>query len=547
MNRRLLPLALAALAACGRGAPADLVVFGRTWTGDPANPSAQAVAVRGDTIAAVGDSATIAALVGPQTTVLATPGLVTPGFTDGHVHFLPGGFQLASIDLRDATTKAEFIRRIAAYAAERKPGEWIVGGDWDHEQWPGTPLPERSWIDSVTRDNPVWLSRLDGHMALANSKALAAAGITRATPDIPGGEIVRGAGGEPTGILKDAAQAPVDAARPAPTPEQADAALQRAFSFAASKGVTGVVSVSVPWEEVAAWRRAHAAGTQLVRGALFPPLEQWRRVADTLRTYGPGDARLRVAGVKGYVDGSLGSTTALFVEPYLDAPGKAGLFVTHPDSLRRWVGAADSAGLQVTVHAIGERANRFILDVYDSVAKAHGAKDRRFRVEHAQHLLGPDIARFAAQGVIPSMQPSHVTDDGAWAHKRIRPAQLERTYAFRALLDAEAPLVFGSDWTVAPLDPLLGISAAVTRRTRDGKHPDGWVPSQKVTVAEALRAYTAANAYGVFAERERGVLKPGMQADLVLLDRDILRIPPTEIAQAGVLATVMGGKVTYRR
>jgi predicted amidohydrolase YtcJ len=283
----------------------------------------------------------------------------------------------------------------------------------------------------------------------------------------------------------------------------------------------------------------------LTRVAVFVSLEAWRAMADTLRAQGPGNDWLRSAGVKGFVDGSLGSTTALFYEPYNDAPHSRGLLVTPEDSLRAWIGGADSAGLQVVVHAIGERANGLLLDIYDSVAKAHGPRDRRFRIEHAQHLRRQDIGRLARSGVIASMQPYHAIDDGRWAEKRIGPERIKTTYAFRSLLDNGARLQFGSDWTVAPIDPLLGIYAAVTRRTLDGKNPGGWVPGEKVTVEEALRAYTGANAYGVFAERNRGRLAPGYLADVVVLDQDLTAIPPEEIEHAGVRATVVGGKVVF--
>ena len=524
---------------------ADLVVFGRVWTGDSAAPWAGAVAVTGDTIVAVGDSATIGAYVGPSTRVLDNgTSLVTPGFMDGHAHFSSGGFQLASVDLRDAGTPQEFVARLKAFAATRKPGEWITGGDWDHERWLGAPLPTRDWIDSVTPRNPVFVSRLDGHMALANSLALREARISDRTADIPGGTIVRTADGRVTGILKDEAQNPVYNAMPAPTAEQADSAIARATQWAASKGVVAVSSVSAPWYELAALHRARAAGTLRTRVALYPPLGDWRRVADSARA-DPGDDWVRIGGVKGYVDGSLGSGTALFFEPYSDDPNTMGLLVTPEDSLRTWIGAADSAGLQVVVHAIGERANALLLDIYDSVAKAHGARDRRFRIEHAQHLRPEDVARFRSIGVIASMQPYHAADDGRWAGKRLGPERVKHSYVFRSLLDAGVPLAFGSDWTVAPIDPLPGLTAAVTRRTLDGKNPGGWIPEQKITLDEALRAYTVGNAQAVFAERSRGRLKPGFKADLVLLDRDITTIRPEDIGNAAVSATIVGGKVVY--
>jgi hypothetical protein len=550
-------VALAAIAAgCqGNGAPdatghaapaADLVIYGRVWTGDSARPWAAAVAVAGDTIAAVGDSAAVAAWQGPSTRVVSNgPAMVAPGFNDAHVHFLSGGVQLRSVDLRTASTPQEFVARIKAYAATIKPGEWIVGGDWDHERWPGAPLPRRDWIDSVTPKNPVYVNRLDGHMAVANSLALRLAHVTRATPDIAGGTIVRDPDGTPTGILKDNAQDLVYTVMPDLSAEQSDSALARATAWAASKGVTGVSAVSVGWGELAAMKRAYRNGTLHTRISAYVPLGAWHRMADTLKADGPGDDFLRVAGVKGFVDGSLGSRTALFYEPYSDDPSTSGLLVTPEDSLRRWIGAADSAGLQVVVHAIGEKANGLVLDIYDSVARAHGARDRRFRIEHAQHLRPADAPRLARIGVVASMQPYHAIDDGRWAEKRVGPTRIRNMYIFRTLLDDHTHLAFGSDWTVAPLDPILGIYAAVTRRTLDDKNPGGWIPEEKISVDEALRAYTAGDAYAAFGERVRGVLRPGMKADIVVLDQDLTMIRPEDIQSAKVRMTVVGGKVVY--
>ena len=560
-----LVMAVAGGVACGGGSGssatkqgADLVIYGRVWTGNPAQPWAGGVAVAADRIVEVGDSASIAKLVGAGTRLISNgKAMVAPGFIDGHVHLLSGGFQIARVSLRDAASPAEFTRRLKEQAAKQSPGEWITGGDWDHERWPGAPLPDRRWIDSVTPNNPVFVNRLDGHMSLANTAALRLARINRTTRDVPGGTIVRDPRtGEPTGLLKDNARDLVERANPVPSPAQSDSALARAMRWAAARGVTavstmsndpGTLSIGASWRELAALRRARQNGSMLTRVSVFVSLEAWRAMADTLRSEGPGDDWLRAAGVKGFVDGSLGSTTALFYEPYNDAPRTAGLLVTPEDSLRAWIGGADSAGLQIVVHAIGERANGLLLDIFDSVAKAHGPRDRRFRIEHAQHLRRQDIGRLARSGVIASMQPYHAIDDGRWAEKRIGPERIKTTYPFRSLLDNGARLQFGSDWTVAPIDPLLGIYAAVTCRTLDGKNPGGWVPGEKITVEEALSAYTAANAYGVFAERNRGRLAPGYLADLVVLDQDLTTIPPEEIQHAGVRATVVGGKVVFSK
>lgn len=540
-------LLLALLGGCSRArTDADIVVYGKVWTGDSAAPWASAVATRGDTILAVGDSAAIAPLVGKRTRVLSNPdGLVTPGFMDNHIHLLMAGYQLSSVDLRTSDSPEEFIVRLKAFAAKRQPGEWIIGGDWDHERWPGSPLPTRDWIDSVTPNNPVALSRLDGHMTLGNTLALKAAGLTKEMKEIPGGAIVRDAKtGELTGLFKDEASGPLFAAIPASTPQQDDSATARAFAFASSRGVTAFGAVSASWEEVAAVKRAHARGSLTVRVTLFPALADWKRVADTVTANGPGDDWVRVAGVKGFVDGSLGSTTAFFFDPYEDDKKTSGFLTTSEVDLRTQIGAADSAGLQLVVHAIGERANALLLDIFDSVAKAHGPRDRRFRIEHAQHLRPAEVARIAQQGVIASMQPYHAIDDGRWAVKRLG-KRVGNSYVFKSLLDAGAHLTFGSDWTVAPIDPMYGIYAAVTRRTIDGATPEGWLPEQKITVEQALRAYTSENAYAVFADSTRGRLKPGYRADLVLIDQDLFEINPVAIENAKVRATVAGGKVVF--
>jgi predicted amidohydrolase YtcJ len=541
-------LALMALAACSPSGPtASIVVYGKVWTGDSARPAASAVAIAGDTILAVGDSAEVARWVGRGTEVIHAAGLVVPGFTDGHTHFIDGGFQLASIDLRDARTPEEFIRRIAEHARKLPKGEWILGGDWDHEWWPGGPLPTRWMIDSVTPDNPVFINRLDGHMALVNTAALRAAGVTRASVPPAGGVIVRDGRGEPTGIFKDNAMNLVYGAIPARTPEATDSALVRAMRYAASLGVTSVAHVSAGWGDLASYRRLDAKGLMTTRVTVFPSLDQWKAVADTIAAVGIGDDWVRMQGVKGYVDGSLGSTTALLYGTYLDDRTTHGQQVTSTADLRSWINSADSAGLQVVVHAIGDSANGLLLTIFDEAARAHGARDRRFRIEHAQHLTFGQVGAIARQHVVASMQPYHAIDDGRWAGKRLDMPRLQGTYAFRALLDSGAVLAFGSDWSVATLDPLWGLYAAVTRRTLDDKNPGGWIPAQKIPVDDALRAYTYGNAYGLFREQRLGSLTPGKLADLALVDHDLLTMPAESLAQARVAVTIAGGKVVYRR
>ena len=529
------------------------VVNARLWTGDQAAPWAEALAVSGERLIAVGTNADIRGLASTVTPIDAGGRLVLPGFIDAHVHFLEGGLRLASVQLRDARSRDEFVNRIRAFAATVPAGTWITGGDWDHSLWGGE-LPSRDWIDPVTPNHPVWINRLDGHMNLANSAALKAAGVTRATSDVAGGEIVRRADGEPTGLLKDNALALVDKVAPPPSPEMRRRAVTAAMRYVAERGVTTVhdMSTSAAWDDMALYADLRKANALQTRIYSVVPLAQWERLRDVVARgeYGGADGRgdewLRVGGLKGFVDGSLGSHTAAFNEPFTDMPNDRGLMVNTPDDLYRWISGADKAGLHVMVHAIGDRANRLLLDTFERVATENGARDRRFRIEHAQHLAPSDIPRFAALNVIASMQPYHAIDDGRWAEQYIGD-RIKTTYAFRSLLDARATIAFGSDWFVAPPTPLAGIYAAVTRRTLDGKNTTGWVPQQKITVEEAVRAYTANAAYASFDESRKGILSKGRLADLVMLERNIFEIPAEEIASVQVRMTIAGGKPVFDR
>jgi predicted amidohydrolase YtcJ len=333
---------------------------------------------------------------------------------------------------------------------------------------------------------------------------------------------------------------------PDATEAERDAAFERAQEHALSLGVTMVQDMGT-WSDLETYRRAHAANRLKLRIQAYVPLSTWERLRDLVRQEGRGDPRLGWGGLKGFVDGSLGSTTAWFYDPYADEPSTTGLMVTDTALLRDWMVRADSAGLQVVIHAIGDRANDWLLDAFEWVASVNGSRDRRFRIEHAQHLSRSAIARFATLGVLPSMQPYHAIDDGRWAGKRIGPERVLTTYAFRSLIDAGAGLMFGSDWTVAPIDPLAGIYAAVTRRTIDGANPDGWVPGEKITVGEALRAYTAASAFGAFRERDLGTLEAGKLADLTVLSANLLAIDPVRIAESKADLTVIGGEIVFER
>jgi len=542
------------LAGCSspKSPGATLAIKGaHVWTGDSTQAWAEAVAVQGDKIIAVGSTAEIDKLIGASTEVIvADGGMLVPGFIDTHVHFLDGGSTLASVQLRDAATPAEFTKRVADFARKVEPGEWITGGTWDHTNWGGE-LPNRAWIDSVTPDNPVWLMRLDGHMGVANSLALRLAGVDAETPDVAGGEIVRDAEGRPTGVLKDNAMGPLLNAMPAPTERQLDEFLEAAMHYVARQGITSIHDMPDvtfdAWLGLETYERAHARNRLITRIFAVTPLHEWRRIQDYVAEHGRGDEWLRTGGVKGFMDGSLGSHTAAFLEPYADTPEDSGFLLASLEDLRDRIAGADAAGLQLHVHAIGDKAIRDLLDIYYDVEQANGSRDRRFRMEHAQHIHPDDLPRFSIQNVIASMQPYHAIDDGRWAEDVIGAERIKTTYAFRSLIDSGAHVAFGSDWYVAPASPLEGIYAAVTRRTIDGRNPDGWVPEQKISVEQALRAYTYEGAYAAFEEDIKGTLKPGMLADMVLLDRDLTAIEAPAIRDAKVLKTIVGGRVVFSR
>ena len=408
-------------------------------------------------------------------------------------------------------------------------------------------MPTKDLIDSFTSDTPVFVNRLDGHMALANSLALRLAGVTRQTLDPPGGVIVRDRNGEPTGVLKDAAMSFIWKMKPPESFDEKIAAARAATNHAARLGVTSIQDMSAG-ADVGVYQTLLDRGQLNTRIYAVAPLPAWERLAQTGVRAHFGSEMLRVGGLKGFSDGSLGSTTALFYEPYRDEPNTSGIATDemYPEgAMLKRVVEADRAGLQIMIHAIGDRANDLILSIYEQVERENGPRDRRFRIEHAQHLRAQDIPRFARDRVIASMQPYHAIDDGRWAEKRIGKERAKTTYAFRSLLDAGATLAFGTDWTVAPLDPLLTIYAAVTRRTLDGKNSKGWVPEQKISVEETVRAYTMGSAYAEFQENLKGSITPGKLADLVILSRDIFKIDPKEIEKVKVELTMVDGRVVY--
>jgi predicted amidohydrolase YtcJ len=523
--------------------PAEWIIIGKIWTGNEQQPWAEAMAISGDTIVAIGKETDVKEWEGETTgtSLIKEEQLIIPGFIDTHTHFVDGGFRLSSVQLRDAKTPKEFITRIADYVKKLPQGTWITGGDWDHENWGGE-LPQKEWIDSVTQNNPVWINRLDGHMALANSAVLKAAKIDDKVKDVGGGAIVRDKKGHITGIFKDNAQSMIDEVVPEPSDEQKDKALTAAMNYVASNGVTSVHNMS---GYMTTFERARDQQKLITRIYAGMPLSQWKNLNEKIKKEGLGNKWLRIGALKQFVDGSLGSHTAAFFEPFSDSPKDSGFFITPEDELYYGIKSADSAGLQVMTHAIGDKAIHTLLNIYERVANENGPRDRRFRIEHAQHIHPNDISRFKTLNVIASMQPYHAIDDGRWAEKIIGYERCKTTYAFKSLFDSGATVSFGSDWFVAPPTPLEGIYAAVTRRTLDDKNPDGWIPQQKISVEQALKAYTFNAAYASFEEKVKGTLEQGKLADFVILEKDITKMQPSEIRNVKVMKTVVGGKEVY--
>jgi predicted amidohydrolase YtcJ len=535
---------------------ADLVVLnGKIWTVNKAQPQAEALAIWRDRVLKVGSSAEIRALIGPRTRTVDLKGRrVVPGFYDSHIHLLGSGQRLSEVALKDAANETEFGRRLREFDRKLPRDRWLLGGEWDHDRTFDGQLPSADLLDKYVLERPVFLRRYDGHMAVVNSHVLKLAGITAQTPDPPGGVIYRKTGTrEPTGLLRDNAMDLVTRMIPAPSDAELAEAVRAALDEARREGVTSVQDMD--GSGPATRRKLFRLYQQLARSGQLTcridlrwPLAEWKQLAQLGAESGFGDDWVKIGGVKGFVDGSLGSSTAKMYEPFVNEPGSTGIFVTPLDKLREYILEADKAGLSVAVHAIGDRANAELLSIFADVIQQNGPRDRRFRIEHAQHLRPQDYPRFTDGGVIASMQPYHAIDDGRWAEGRIGALRCASSYAFRSLLDAGARVAFGSDWSVAPLSPLLGIDAAVNRRTLDGKHPHGWFPEQKITVAEAIEAYTQTSAFAAFEDADRGSLQPGKLADLVALSRDILAETERDhLAETEVLMTVVAGKVVYEK
>jgi predicted amidohydrolase YtcJ len=528
---------------------------GKIWTVNQRQPQAEALAIWRDRILAVGSEADVKRLIGPATRVIDLQGRrVLPGFHDSHVHLLSSGLRLSQVALKDAADEAEFGRRLRDFDRKLPPGRWMLGGDWDHDRTFGGKLPTAELLDKYVPDRPAYLHRYDGHMAVVNTIALEKAGITAETLDPGGGIIVRKPGSkEPSGVLRDRAMGLVSALVPPPSEAEILEGVRAALAEAARCGVTSVQDMdgsepAVRRTLLRVLQQLSRSGKLTLRVRLYFPLSTWRSLAEVAVQVGFGGDWVTIGSLKDFIDGSLGSSTGKMFEPYLNEPGSTGIFLTRLSRLRDDVIGADAAGLGVAVHAIGDRGNAEMLDIFADAIKNNGPRDRRFRIEHAQHVRPQDFHRFAELGVIASMQPYHAIDDGRWAEGRIGKKRCATSYALRSFLDAGVKLAFGSDWNVAPLDAILGIDAAVNRRTLDGKHPEGWFPEQRIPVEAAIEAYTLGSAYAAFQEKDRGTLEPGKLADLVVLSRDILA--PSEhdnIARTEVVMTIAGGRIVYQK
>jgi predicted amidohydrolase YtcJ len=533
-----------ALAQC---IPDLVLVNGKIHTVDRAAPLAEALAICGERIAAVGGTEEIRKLAGPKTRIIDLAGkLVLPGFNDAHVHLVDGAEEIVGVDLRPAKDEREFARRLADHAAKLPKGKWILGGYWDHESWPSKTLPTRQLVDRAVPNNPVFVQRLDGHMAVANSLAISLAGVTKATQAPDGGAIVRDVSGEPAGVFKDNAMELIARAIPPPSDDDVRERVKAALKHAASLGVTTIQDMTASAAELRAYQTLLAAGelTARIYSIQNHGIEGARQTGVTT---GFGNDWIRIGGIKLFADGSMGSGTAAFFEPYADDPSTKGLLIQEPASLEKAMFDADAAGFQLVVHAIGDRANAIVLDILEKLARERGARDRRPRIEHSQVVRDADKARFKKVGVIASIQPSHCIDDMRWAEARIGKARSAIAYDFKSFVDAGVQVAFGTDWYVEPLDPMLGLYAAVTRQFPDGTPADGWFPEERLDLNRAIEFYTLGSAYAEFAEDRKGSIAVGRLADLVVLSKDLFAIPAREILTTRPVLTIVGGRVVFAK
>ena len=539
------------LGGCGGKPPLnpDLALFnGVIWTVDPNQPRAEALAIKGDRIVAVGSNKQIKKMFDGETRVIDLKGaFVMPGFNDAHLHFAEGGFSLLGINLRRARDEDDFTRIIGEYARGLPQGAWITGGNWDHEAWPSHRLPTKEIVDAVCPHHPVFVDRLDGHVALANSLAMGLARVTGDTPDPPGGEIVRDPEtGEPTGLFKDEAKGLINRVITPPSEDERMEAIRAALREAARFGVTSIQD-NASAEDLHCYQKLHQSGDLSVRINAWTHIDRWDGMGTLGLEQDFGDDWLRLGTVKLFADGSMGAGTALFWEPYQDDPATCGIAIYPYSKLEELILKLDKAGFQVACHAIGDKANHWVLNAFEKALQVNKKRIRRHRIEHAQVVDRGDLSRFKELGVVASIQPSHCIDDMRWAEKRIGKDRCRQAYPFRSLLDAGARVAFGTDWPVETLNPMIGLYAAVTREFTQGGPPGGWFPGEKISMVKAIECYTLGSAFAEFREDVKGSIGAGKLADLVVLSKNLLTISPPEILKIEILYTIVGGKVVYER
>ncbi|MGD0545245.1 MAG: amidohydrolase [Candidatus Acidiferrales bacterium] len=555
---------------------ADLVIENAiVATFDDNHPRASMIAIRGDKIVAVAynisdaiksaQTADLEALIGPNTRVIDLhKQFVMPGFNDAHIHLFSAAYAKLQIDFTGVQSIAEFQDRIRARLKDYKSGEWILGRGWDHTLWPEKKFPTRQDLDAVSTDHPMIFGRLDGHVAIANSRALKIAGITRDTPDPPGGQIERDAKSEPTGILEEeSAMLLVYSRIPRYSMDQRRRAFQLAMDEAVQYGVTSVQDNSVMdaddaanygWQNFVVLDQLKREGKLKFHVTEWLPflapvsrLEEMRRFGGSSTPEDPGDPWLKTGQVKLIMDGSLGSRTAAMLAPYSDDPSTSGILEIEPDRLRQMAIERDRAGFQLGFHAIGDRANRVALDTFAAVLETNGPRDRRDRIEHAQVVEAGDFARFGKLNVIASMQPAHLLDDARWAADRLGPERSRGAYAWRSMEKNGVRLAFGTDYPVIPINPLRGIYACLSRRMTDGTPKRGWQPQERLRAKECFSAYTIGSAYAEFEEQRKGIIAPGMLADIVVYPKDLNETQPEDILTIPVVMTIAGGKIVYQQ
>ncbi len=529
---------------------ADLIILnGTVWTADKKHPRAEALAVKGDKIIAVGSSREIIKKKNKETTLIELKGeSVLPGFIDCHTHFIEGALSLSNVNLRKAASRQEFVSTVKKSISKAAQGKWILNGNWNEQNFDVPELPHKEWIDGISSQNPVCLTRHDQHMILANNRALKMADITKDTPSPPGGEIQKDkTTGEPTGILKDSAMELVMKNIPEPSMNDKMLAVEKAQKYAAEVGVTSLHDMEYS-SNLPVYQELLKKNKLDVRIMIYLPIIE-SELFSKLKIKTPfGNKFIKIGGLKGFIDGSLGSSTALFFEPYEDDSANKGIFSQQmfPEgTMEDRIVTADRNQVQVAIHAIGDRANHMVLDMFEKANSKNQKYDRRWRIEHAQHIIPEDIQRFSDLNVIASVQPYHLAFDGSWAENKIGKRRSRYTYALKSLINNGVKLAFGTDWPVVPLNPLEGIQTAVTRQTKGGSHSQGWIPEEKISLEDALRAYTINGAYTEYSENVKGSIEPGKLADIAVLSKNVFEAPLREIAGIKVNMTIFDGKILY--